>query len=127
MKKYFYISMAVLVLAGMLAGCSSSGVAIYTDPSKTIETGSGQQFSIVLDGNYTTGYQWEASFDQAYIKMVSQEYKQNESKPGMVGVPGKQNYVFQALKQGSTKVTCTYKRSFETSPGEQKVFNVTIK
>ena len=127
MKKYIYVFVAGLLIAVMLAGCSSSGGAAYTDPSKTIEAGNGQQFTIVLDGNYTTGYQWNAGFDQAYLKMVSQEYKQNESKAGMVGVPGKQYYVFQALKQGSTKVTCTYKRSFETAPGEQKVFNVTIK
>jgi predicted secreted protein len=126
-KKYFYFSIVVLLVMGLLVGCSSSGGATYTDPSKTVEVANGQQFTIVLDGNYTTGFQWEASFDQAYLKMVSQEYKPNESKPGMVGVPGKQYYVLLALKKGATKVTCTYKRSFETAPGEQKIFNVNIK
>lgn len=128
MKKYFYVCIALLLLAGLVAGCGSSGGgATYTDPSKTIEIGNSQQFTIVLEGNYTTGYTWSTSFDQAYLKLVSEEYKQNESKPGMVGVPGRQYYVFQGLKQGSTKITCTYKRSFETAAGEQKVFNVNIK
>jgi inhibitor of cysteine peptidase len=126
-KKNICLFIAGFALIGLLAGCASSGMTTYSDPSKTIEAGNGQQFTVVLDGNYTTGYIWEASFDQASLKLVSQDYKANESKQGMLGVPGKASFVFQALKQGSSKITFTYKRPSEINPGDQKVFNVTIK
>ena len=115
-----------MVTLPLAIGCSAAA-PVYTDASATIDTAAGKQFNIVLDGNATTGYMWEASYDKAYLSLVKDEYKQNESKQGMVGVPGKHYFTFQALKAGKTEVTLNYKRAWEDSPIETKVFNINIK
>jgi inhibitor of cysteine peptidase len=128
MRKFLSVLFLFVILGAMAVGCTGTPAATeYTDPSKAIEVKAGQQFIIVLDGNATTGYQWQSTIDAAYLKEVKSEYKVNDSKPGMVGVPGKQYFTYEAMKAGSTQVKLVYKRSFETTSAEQKTFNVTIK
>jgi predicted secreted protein len=127
MRKYLYVFVLMLLISVFMVNCTgNSGNMVYTDPSKTIEIESGKQFDIKLEGNATTGYEWEPSFDQNYIKLVNKEYKV-ESDPGRVGAPGEQYFTFQALKQGTTEITIVYKRSWEEGSADKKVFKVNIK
>jgi predicted secreted protein len=128
MRRLFSVIFMLIIFGAIGIGCAGiPAAAEYTDPSKAVEVKVGQQFTIVLEGNATTGYQWQSDSDAAYLKQVKSEYKVNNSKPGMVGVPGKQYFTYEAVKMGSTQVKLTYKRSFETANSDQKTFNVTIK
>ncbi len=129
MNKLAALILPLLLIAGLLAGCASQPQQTkeYTDPAQTIEVGVGSQFVIVLESNPTTGYQWEANFDNSLLKLVKSDYKQAEAKPEMVGVGGKEHFTFQGLKQGNAKVTMVYKRSWEQESADQKVFNVSVK
>jgi inhibitor of cysteine peptidase len=115
---------AVLLLS---AGCTGSAVKEYTSPNQPIEVTAGEQFMIYLESNPTTGYKWEASFDTAFLKLVKSEYKQNESKPGMVGVGGIEQFLFQGLKAGDTQIKLTYKRPWEQQSADAKVLTFTVK
>jgi inhibitor of cysteine peptidase len=121
--------MVTMVVAGLLlsSGCAGSGVKEYTSPNQPIEATVGEQFAIYLDSNPTTGYKWEASFDQAALKLVKNEYKQNEAKPGMVGVGGIEQFMFQTLKAGDTQIKLTYKRPWEQQSTDAKVQTFTVK
>jgi len=126
-KKYIFLSIAIVIALVVIVACTGSPqITTYTDPGKTIEVKAGEQFSIMLEGNATTGYNWEPSFDESYIKKVSQEYKV-ESDPGRVGAPGEQYFTFEALKQGTTDITIVYKRAWEEGSADKKVFKVNIK
>jgi inhibitor of cysteine peptidase len=128
MKKVLAISFLLLMLGTIIISCGGTAAVVeYTDVAKAIETKVGQQFTIVLDANATTGYQWQSVIDAAYLKQVKSEYKATDSKPGVVGAGGKQYFIYEAIKAGSTEIKMTYKRSWEATGGDQKTFKVTIK
>ena len=125
MKRLFVLIMASLLALSLLAGCG--GVKTYVDEDGVLKTGVNQEFVIALDSNPTTGYDWEASFDDNMLSVVEKKYNPGEKAPGLVGAGGTQYFRFKALRKGSTEITVTYKRSWETDYAEQKVFQVDIK
>jgi inhibitor of cysteine peptidase len=122
---------AVLILAMVLIGCGSSKVTAYTESSKTIKTNVDQEFTISLQANPTTGYDWKTvSFDTSLITLVKKDYNQDDhsGKP-LVGSGGTDFFTFKALKTGETKITFIYYRPWEApKPEDQRqVFTVVIK
>ncbi len=115
-----------LLLVSVVVGCESGQPEEYTDAGQEIEIGVGDQFIVVLESNPTTGYRWEADFDESFLKLVQDEFEPDEAEEGMVGVGGKQRFTFEGLKTGETELTLTYKRSWEEDFAEQKVFVVSI-
>jgi len=115
---------AILVLS-LLAGCG--GAKTYTDAGKTITASVGEEFTIALDSNPTTGYSWEETHDTSMLSLVEDKYAPDEKAKGLVGAGGTQYYRFKALKKGDTEVTLVYKRTWEEESIEQKVFKVNIK
>ena len=125
MKGFATVAVISILAVSLIAGCS--GVDAYTDSEQVINTTVNQEFTIALDSNPTTGYDWEASYDENMISLEKEEYNPDEKAPGLLGAGGTQYYRFQALKVGETEITVTYKRSWETEYYEQKVFTVDIK
>ncbi|MFC1905594.1 protease inhibitor I42 family protein, partial [Chloroflexota bacterium] len=66
-------------------------------------------------------------FDQNMLKLVNSKFEQNASKPGMVGVGGKERFTFQGLKAGDTEVKLTYKRPWEQQSDDAKLMTFTVK
>ena len=115
-----------LLLVSVALGCVPGQSEEYTDAGQKIEIGVGDQFIVALESNPTTGYQWEADFDQSFLRLVQDEFEPDEAEEGMVGVGGKQRFTFEGLKTGETELTLTYKRSWEEDFADQKVFVVSI-
>ncbi len=127
MKRLLALVLTSILAVSLIAGCRG-GVKTYTDTEKTINTTVNQEFIIALDSNPTTGYNWEASYDESILKLVDSKYEMGkQAQAGLVGAGGTQYFQFKALKTGKTEITVTYKRSWETDFAEQKVFNVDIK
>jgi len=127
MKRCLVAAMISILAVGLLAGCAG-GIETYTDADKTISANVNQEFVITLDSNPTTGYNWEEDYDVAMLKLVESKYEPGkQAEEGMVGAGGTQYFRFQALKTGTTEITLTYKRSWETESADQKVFTVDIR
>ena len=126
MKKLLVLAMTSILAVCLIAGCTSSEVKANIDPEKMITSSVDQKFVIAVDSNPTTGYDWEASYDDNMLSLVEEEYT-TDKEPGLVGAGGTQYFTFKALNEGNTEITLTYKRSWETDYAEQKVFNVNIK
>jgi inhibitor of cysteine peptidase len=120
--------MMLIAAALTIAGCI--GVAqTYTDPGQTVNIGVNQEFIIALGSNPTTGYSWQASYDETRLELVGgkSEYKE-ENKEGVVGAGGIEYFRFKALKAGQTEITLTYEQPWEGGGiGETKVFTVYVK
>jgi len=125
MKGFATVAVISILAVSLIAGCG--GVAAYTNSEQLINTTVNQEFTIALDSNPTTGYGWEASYDENMLSLEKEEYNPDVKVPGLVGAGGTQYYHFKALKVGETEITVTYKRSWETESAEQKVFTVDIK
>lgn len=128
MKKLLMLGAMLVLVIFLVAGCAGgTKVNTYTDPAQTINAGVNQEFVIALDSNPTTGYNWEEKHDAAMLSLVESIYEPDTPAAGLVGSGGTQYFQFKALKTGKTEITLTYKRSWESSIGEQKVFKVDIK
>lgn len=102
----------------------SSFEVIYSDPDTTIKVNVGQEFTIALDENPSTGYLWEAQFDSSFVELVDSNYE--ASSGGGVGAEGTRSFVFAALKEGNTEVTMVLKRPWEEETADEKVFTVEV-
>ena len=124
MKHLILVAMVAILL---MTGCAG-GVKTYTDSTQTINTGTNQEFIIALDSNPTTGYSWQASYDESVLELVGKSYEMGEeAKQGVVGAGGVEYFQFKALKAGKTEITLVYKRPWEEESLYQKVFTVIIK
>ncbi|MFC1987209.1 protease inhibitor I42 family protein [Chloroflexota bacterium] len=127
MKRLLTLGLTSILAVSLIAACSGE-VKTHTDADKTINTTVNQEFIIALDSNPTTGYNWEASYDESILKLADSKYEVGrQTQTDLVGAGGTQYFQFKALKTGKTEITVTYKRSWETDFAEQKVFNVDIK
>lgn len=81
--------------------------------------------TLTLESNPTTGFQWELSSisDQNVLEKQSNTFEAPEES-GMVGAPGKEVWVFKALKKGTSTISLEYSRPWEG--GEEGVQTFTI-
>jgi inhibitor of cysteine peptidase len=131
MKRAWLLVAAVVLTLGLLAGCTT--VKTYTDAGQEINIGVGQEFIIALGSNPTTGYSWQASYDESLLELIpgpngQSTYEPKETGDDVVGAGGVEYFHFKALKVGETEITLTYKRPWEGGDtADTKVFTVVIK
>ncbi len=80
---------------------------------------------IALESNPTTGYEWEADFDESLLKLAQSDF--TPARTGLTGAGGEQRFTFEGLKASKTEVTLTYKRQWEQDFAERRTFVVSIK
>ena len=102
--------MAILAFLGLVKPAQNAEPNNYTVDGKVV--------SFCFDANPTTGYDWTAAVDGDCVIMTRDDYRQNDSEPGMAGVGGYQYYDFTAVKPGAATVTFTYARSWETTDSD---------
>lgn len=122
MKKFILFVLVIVFLASFC-------FAEETKQPKVIEAQAGQNFTIMLKANATTGYQWQFAkpLDENLVQLTSSKYLAN--KTNLVGAGGKQVWMFKALKAGQTNISFKYVRSWErnTPPQNEESYLVIIK
>ena len=100
---------AVLLMAGV--GCAEKTVA-FKDPAagETLTVTVGKPFSLNLQSNPTTGYQWKAEFDGSELSMQGSDYQPDPNDEKVVGRGGRDTFTFTLLKPGSAKLKMIYAR-----------------
>lgn len=91
-----------------------------------IETTVGKSFTITLDSNPTTGYQWQITrqMDTGMVELIDSQYI--APKTGLVGAPGKEEWHFRAIREGKAIISFDYVRPWEKDelPGQTESFIV---
>jgi predicted secreted protein len=89
----------------------------------------GRVFSVFLDSNRTTGYEWRLArpLDGGMVQLVRSEYAPPEG--GRVGEVGREEWVFLAKGSGKTEILLEYVRPWEKGqpPAAQARVKVSIK
>lgn len=86
-----------------------------------------EDFLITLPANPSTGYSWEAQYDENYLTLRSKDFVQDKgTSPDTVGAGGTEVFTFTPIKSGDTAITMLYKRSWEKEALETKEFNYKI-
>src|SRR5207249_4919406 len=97
--------------------------AEYTGQDHDITAQVGEEFVIALEGNPTTGYEWEAHFDSSVLQLVDRQF--SVLGPG-IGSGGIERFRLKALAAGDTRLWLIYKRAWETTAAEDIVFHVHV-
>jgi inhibitor of cysteine peptidase len=137
--KFLKVTLIVLFIAVLLTGCAPAPTPPAPTPTPTptpspstfsnsgqpITVPVGVSFTISVSSNPSTGYSWEAGFDQSVLKLIK---RYTPSSSGLIGAGGTENFEFEGMKPGETKIYLNYKRSFEPNNPSLKseIFNVTI-
>ncbi len=83
------------------------------------------EFKISLESNPSTGYKWEATFDENFFKLKSDTF--NRQSDARVGQGGTQTFVFLPVKAGETTIEFVYKRSWEQESAKKKRYKIVVK
>jgi inhibitor of cysteine peptidase len=125
----YTFTVVALILTLSLSACGSSAaksVAVgEKDANSTVSLRVGDALEVILQGNPTTGYQWErASGEDTILKQVGDpEFNPDSSA---LGSGGKVTLRFEAGAAGQTVLRLIYHRSFEPDVPPLKTFEVTV-
>ncbi len=120
---------ACLVLA--FAGCGKKAEPAPTteETSESVTVSAGQNFTITLDSNQTTGFTWQLAqaLDASLVQYVGKDYVA-PTDTSLVGAPGEEVWQFQALKEGTTTIVLQYSQAWDTAtpPAKKHTVNLTI-
>jgi inhibitor of cysteine peptidase len=84
----------------------------------------GEELNISLESNPTTGYMWNATFDQSKIEQVNYNYE--PASPGLTGSGGIETFTFKAVASGETELVMRYKRAWEEEAIKERIYQITI-
>lgn len=131
-NKRLYTLVATLVLLSLtaiLAGCAGGATKTYSaaDAGKTLAVNVGDQITIVLESNESTGFVWSQAdgTNAKIVEKVSNQYYASTSNT--VGAPGEDTWIFQAMKTGQTKIKLNLGKPWETDVVPLKSLTYTIK
>ena len=95
----------------------------YSKEHRQINIAVGDRFSIELDTNPTTGYEWQLDFDNNKLKFENRELAINAA----IGGGGIEHFNFEAIETGKTSILMRYQREWEPDPLESIEYCVYIK
>ncbi len=125
----------ILLLAALgcaaLAGCSGETtgtimVVTEADDGTTVSIAKGQELSVQLPANPSTGYSWVASDTPQFLALQGEPTFETGAPDGVVGAGGTQTTVFVATATGTGKLMMDYVRPWESGVKPEKTFSVTI-
>lgn len=95
------------------------------DNGRTIQLPLDTPLEIDLEGNATTGYQWEvASYDSTILQqMHTAKYYSKKDVPGAGGV---YTFSFKTIDSGETTLELVYRRPFEKGVDPVKTFTLYV-
>lgn len=85
----------------------------------------GEEFTIVLDSNPTTGYTWEAAIDNELVSLIGKEYEAHGAE--MLGAGGQEIFTFKAEAAGQASLAFSYLRPWESQqPERERTYQITV-
>jgi inhibitor of cysteine peptidase len=125
-KSLLIFTFAIILVVA--AACSSPTPAKLTsaDNGKTIEVKTGDQITIVLAGNPSTGYNWLVKDPDTSMLQQIGEAEFKSDNPGLIGSGGTLTLTFKALKAGTTTLSLSYQRPWETDVKPLDTYSVTL-
>ncbi len=111
-----------------IAAASASSICDNAPCESPINVSVGDNFTLALESNTgSTGFEWWAQFDPAYLSLVRSATEAGNQSPGMVGVPGMKLLTFNAKMAGNTDIILLSLQPWENGTiGTRKIFPINI-
>lgn len=108
---------SIILVVLLTASACTTNKTIEVDAESNgsrVEMQTGDTLVITLEGNITTGYQWELLPNNDNILQLQGEPEYVQKSAGkLMGAGGVYHFTFKAAKAGNTSVALKYYRSFE--------------
>lgn len=126
MCKINVLAIAILLFLVVFPNVSEGSGLEIDNSVKPIEINAGQDFTIKLQSNATTGYQWkiDGNLDEKIVKFVRSDYEASPLK--MMGSGGWEFWTFKAKGKGITKIHMVYVRPWEKKGFKEKTKTFTV-
>lgn len=91
------------------------GPVVFTDSAVAVVVVAGQDFSIRLPANPSTGYVWRVTEvpNQTVVDLIDTDGSYQPPQAQMPGAEGSQVFGFRAVATGTTQIVLTYERPFD--------------
>ena len=117
-----------LVVVPACGDDSDAEPVAFTAPDTVFEVAVGDEVTIVLESNATTGYVWELETPPLadVVRLVDDVYVAPDTD--LVGAPGRQELTFEAVGEGTAELSLWYVRTFEDpkEPAERAAFEIVV-
>ncbi|UCE23430.1 MAG: protease inhibitor I42 family protein [Candidatus Zixiibacteriota bacterium] len=132
MKRATGLSYILTFVCVITIACSgeSADPRAYSDPSDTIRVAIGEQFTIVLEANPTTGYSWQfvGEVDSTLLKLVESKHEPMPNPKKLMGRGGHHHWLFEPLREDTTTISLRYLQPWDSTSVDRTVdFFVEIK
>jgi len=120
-------ALAILLAVAACGGGSGGGddfELTEADSGSTIEASVGDDITISLAGNPTTGYTWNVLQPQN-ADVVAFDDREYEAESDAIGAPGTEELEFEAVAAGEATIELGYFRPWEPDQVD-KTFTVTV-
>jgi predicted secreted protein len=125
MNKSAILALAIVLLS--VAIVSGTNICDNAPCEPQINTSIGTEFTLSLESNPSTGFEWWTKFDPNYLSLTNSIFVGGNEKSGMVGVPGKGTFTFNAKSAGNTDVIMLLLQPWENGTiAERKIFPINI-
>ncbi len=109
-------------------GSGTGGVPDFSDPAKPVKIPAGSEFTLTLESNRTTGYQWQLAVTpyEKVVKLIGNRYELPDTK--LIGAGGREIWTFKAVGNGKAEIVLKYVRPWEKDvpPVKEAVFTVVV-
>ena len=113
--------------AGSTSQVTADPPLVFQDPGVPIQVRPGDEFSISLTSNPSTGYLWKMTLPEGDPTVTFLGSEHIVSQTGMMGAPGQEVFKFKAVTAGETKADFVYKRPWETvTAPPRKIFTILV-
>ena len=114
--------------AAALSNEGEEAAGAQASPIKPLKVMVGQEFTLRLASNRTTGYQWQLAEppDEGIVKLVGTRYVEPKTK--LAGAGGEEAWSFKAVSKGKALIAMKYVRPWEknTAPTKSTVVVVQV-
>lgn len=120
-------TLLALALAASVGACSLFASDPGPPPAEVVAQ-PGQPFTIALDANHSTGFQWELAKppDGDVVTHTGTTYEQEPNAP--LGSGGKEIWTFEPVAPGWAKIELVYRRPWEEmAPARIAVYSVDVR
>jgi inhibitor of cysteine peptidase len=123
-----FAAVAVAVALLLVAGCAKPQPTVLgeKDAGRVVEIGAGQQFTVRLPSNATTGFRWVVA-DLGTATQVGESVYEAPQAPGVVGAGGTELLTFKTGASGPSELKLEYRRPWEKAAPAEKTWSVTVK
>ena len=125
MNKSTILALTIIFLS--VAVVSGTNICDNSPCESQINASLGKEFTISLESNPSTGFEWWTKFDPNYLDLLNSYFYRENEWSGMADVPGKEVFTFNARSTGITEVIMLLLQPWENGTiTERKIFPINI-